>query len=109
MEWLWLTLAGFMEIGWAIGLKYTEGFSKLWPSVLTGLLMALSFYFLSLALESIPIGTAYAVWSGIGTVGVALIGLVFFNEPRDILRVFCIVLIIIGIIGLKIFNEKNVS
>lgn len=106
MEWLWLILAGITEIGWAIGLKYTDDFSKLWPSVFTVALMILSFHFLSLSLKIIPIGTAYAVWTGIGTVGVALIGILFLGEPRDILRLFCIFLIIVGIIGLKLVSSK---
>lgn len=105
MEWLWLTLAGFMEVGWAIGLKYTDGFSKFWPSLFTILTMILSFYFLSIALEIIPLGTAYAIWTGIGAVGVALIGMLFFGESREILRIGCIALIILGIIGLKMVSD----
>ena len=106
MEWIWLILAGFMEIGWAVGLKHTAGFSKFWPSVFTILTMILSFYFLSLSLKSIPLGTAYAIWTGIGAVGVVLIGMLFFEESRDALRLFCIALIVIGIIGLKIVGSK---
>lgn len=109
MEWIWLILAGFMEIGWAVGLKYTAGFSKFWPTVFTILTMILSFYFLSLSLRSISLGTAYAIWTGIGTVGVVLIGMLFFEESRDALRLFYIVLIVIGIIGLKIASTKTLS
>lgn len=106
MEWLWLLLAGIMEVGWAIGLKYTEGFSKFWPSFLTVLMMALSFFLLSLALNMISLGTAYAVWTGIGTVGVVLVGILFFNEPYNAIRLLCISLIVLGIIGLKISGSE---
>ncbi len=102
MSWIYLAIAGVFEIAWAIGLKYTEGWTRLWPSVITAMLMIVSFYFLSLAVKTLPIGTAYAVWTGIGTVGAAILGMVLFDEPRDIVRVLCIVLIIAGIAGLKI-------
>ena len=102
MNWLYLFIAGLFEIAWAIGLKYTEGWSRLWPSVTTAALMIASFYFLSLAVRDLPIGTAYAVWTGIGTVGAAIIGMVLFDEPRDALRILCIVLIVAGIGGLKL-------
>ena len=102
MNWLYLIIAGLFEIAWAVGLKYTEGWSRLWPSIATAVLMIASFYFLSLAVRTLPIGTAYAVWTGIGTVGAALLGMVLFDEPRDVLRVVCILLIIGGIAGLKI-------
>lgn len=106
MSWIYLVLAGLFEIAWAIGLKYTEGWTRLLPSVVTGLLMILSFYFLSLAVRTLPIGTAYAVWTGIGTVGAAIAGIIFFAEPRSIGRIFCIVLIIVGIAGLKYFTSE---
>ena len=99
MNWLYLIIAGLFEIAWAVGLKYTEGWSRLWPSIATAVLMIASFYFLSLAVRTLPIGTAYAVWTGIGTVGAAVLGLVLFVEPRDVV---CILLIIGGIAGLKI-------
>ncbi len=102
MNWVYLFIAGLFEIAWAIGLKYTEGWSRLWPSLITAALMIASFYFLSLAVKTLPIGTAYAVWTGIGTVGAAILGMALFDEPADIIRVFCIMLIIAGIAGLKI-------
>ena len=101
MNWIYLFIAGLFEIAWAIGLKYTEGWSRLWPSVVTAVLMIASFYFLSLAVKSLPIGTAYAVWTGIGTVGAAILGMFLFNEPRDVVRIVCILLIVAGIAGLK--------
>ena len=102
MNWIYLAIAGLLEIAWAIGLKYTEGWTRLVPSLITGALMIASFYFLSLAVKTLPIGTAYAVWTGIGTVGAAILGMILFDEPRDIVRVLCIALIIAGIAGLKI-------
>lgn len=101
MPWIYLLLAGLLEIGWAIGLKYTDGFTKLWPSVITVLVMALSFGLLSLALRAIPMGTAYAVWTGIGAAGTAAVGMAFLGEPRDIIRIVCLLLIIGGVVGLK--------
>lgn len=102
MSWTYLIIAGILEIAWAIGLKYTEGWTRLVPSLITGALLIASFYFLSLAVRTLPIGTAYAVWTGIGTVGAAVLGMVLFDEPRDAIRVFCIMLIIAGIAGLKL-------
>ena len=102
MAWLWLTLAGLLEVAWAIGLKYTDGFTRPLPSVLTGAAMLASLYFLALAVRSIPLGTGYAVWTGIGAVGVALLGMVLFDEPKDLLRVGSILLIVAGIAGLKL-------
>jgi quaternary ammonium compound-resistance protein SugE len=101
MAWIWLILAGVFEIGWAIGLKYTDGFSKLIPSLLTITLMIASFFLLSIAVKEIPIGTGYAIWTGIGAIGVAIAGMILFQESRDILRLICIGLIIIGVLGLK--------
>ena len=106
MNWFYLFIAGLFEIAWAIGLKYTEGWTRLWPSVLTGVLMIASFYFLSLAVKTLPIGTAYEVWTGIGTVGAAILGMILFDEPRDIVRVACIFLIIAGIAGLKVTSSS---
>lgn len=102
MPWIHLIIAGLLEVAWAVGLKQADGWSRLWPSVITVLLMIASFFFLSLALRSLPIGTAYAIWTGIGAVGTALIGIFVFNEPRTAARLVCIVLIVAGIIGLKL-------
>lgn len=106
MNWIYLIIAGILEVGWAVGLKYTDGWSKLWPSVFTVLGMIASFYFLSLALKSLPIGTAYAIWTGIGTVGAAILGMILFDEPSDAVRIFCIGLIIAGIAGLKLTSAN---
>jgi len=106
MNWLYLGIAGLLEIAWAVGLKYTEGWSKLVPSIVTAILMIASFYFLSLAVKTLPIGTAYAVWTGIGTVGAGILGMYLFDEPRDVVRVICILLIIAGIAGLKISSTS---
>ena len=99
--WAYLVLAGLLEIGWAIGLKYTEGFSRLWPSVITVLAMIASFALLSQALKSIPIGTGYAVWTGIGAAGTAIIGMMFLGDSAQFLRILCISLIVLGVVGLK--------
>jgi quaternary ammonium compound-resistance protein SugE len=104
MAWVWLTIAGLLEVVWAIGLKYTEGFTRLWPSVITASAMAASVYFLALAVRTIPIGTGYAVWTGIGAVGVALLGMILFNESRELLRIGSILLIVAGIAGLKVLS-----
>ena len=101
MEWVYLILAGLLEVGWAVGLKYTYGFTKLMPSVLTVAMMIGSFLLLGQALRVLPIGTAYAIWTGIGAVGTAILGIVLFDEPRDLARILCILLIVAGIIGLK--------
>jgi quaternary ammonium compound-resistance protein SugE len=106
MAWIWLALAGLLEVVWAVGLKYTDGFTRLWPSLATGAAMLASLYFLSLALRTIPIGTGYAVWTGIGAVGVAILGIVLFNEPRDLLRLGSIALIVAGIAGLKLVTPS---
>jgi quaternary ammonium compound-resistance protein SugE len=105
MSWIFLLIAGLFEIGWAIGLKYTDGFSKLWPSVITIITMILSFYFLSSAVKTIPIGTSYAIWTGIGAVGTAILGIILFGESKELIRLFFILLIIVGIVGLKIFSK----
>lgn len=102
MPWLVLIIAGLFEIGWAVGLKYTEGFTRLWPSLGTAASMVLSIVLLGLALRSLPLGTAYAVWTGIGTVGTALFGIALFHESADPLRLACIGLIVLGIAGLKL-------
>ena len=102
MAWVFLIVAGIFEIGWAVGLKYTDGFTRLWPSVATGLALALSMILLGVAVRTLPLGTAYAVWTGIGTVGTAMLGIVLFNEPLTALRLTCIGLIVAGIVGLKV-------
>ena len=101
MAWTCLVIAGLLEIGWAIGLKYTEGFSKLWPSVATLCAMVASFGLLAVALRTIPVGTGYAVWTGIGAAGTAVIGMAFLGESREVLRILCLVLIVAGVVGLK--------
>jgi quaternary ammonium compound-resistance protein SugE len=104
MAWLLLFLAGLMEVGWAVGLKYTEGFSRLVPSVLTLAGMAASMALLGLALRTLPMGTAYAVWTGIGAVGTAILGIVLFGDPAGVARIGCIGLIVAGIVGLKLVS-----
>ena len=104
MPWIILFIAGLFEIVWAIGLKYTEGFTRLWPSLFTLAAMGVSFFLLSRALRSIPVGTGYAVWTGIGVIGTAILGMVLFDEPRDALRITCLLLIFLGIIGLRVVS-----
>ena len=105
MAWSALLLAGVLEIGWAVGLKYTDGFSRLWPSVTTIGAMVVSLLLLGLAVRTLPIGTAYAVWTGIGTVGTVLLGMALFGEPASPLRLAFIAMIIAGIIGLKLVTD----
>lgn len=102
MNWLILVVAGLFEVGWAIGLKYTHGFTRLWPSIGTGASIVISMVLLGLALRSLPLGTAYAIWTGIGTVGTAICGIILFNEPAEAVRLACIGLIVAGIVGLKL-------
>jgi quaternary ammonium compound-resistance protein SugE len=102
MAWIYLTIAGLFEVGWAIGLKYTEGFTRLLPSLWTIASMILSIVLLGLALKTLPVGTAYAVWTGIGAVGTATLGIYLFAEPATVARLLCIGLILSGIIGLKL-------
>lgn len=102
MAWLYLLLAGVAEIGWAVGLKYTEGFTRPVPTVLTLLSMVVSLALLGLALKSLPLGTAYAVWTGIGTVGTVIFGILYFGEAADAVRLACVGLIVAGIVGLKL-------
>ncbi|MDZ4289944.1 MAG: quaternary ammonium compound efflux SMR transporter SugE [Prosthecobacter sp.] len=106
MAWIYLLFAGLTEIAWAIGLKYTQGWTRLWPSVATLALMIVSFGFLSQAIKALPIGTAYAVWTGIGAIGTALIGIFVFAEPRTAIRFLCIALILAGIVGLKVTSSE---
>lgn len=102
MSWILLVLAGLFEVGWAIGLKYTEGFTRLWPSVGTIAAMIVSLGLLGLAMKSLPVGTAYAIWVGVGAVGTVILGIVLFNEPVNALRIGSVVLIVAGLIGLKL-------
>jgi quaternary ammonium compound-resistance protein SugE len=102
MAWGILVVAGILEMGWAVGLKYTEGFTRLWPTVCTVLSMILSIGLLGLAVRTLPIGTAYAVWTGIGTLGTAILGVVLFREPATVARMVSIMLIVAGIIGVKL-------
>jgi quaternary ammonium compound-resistance protein SugE len=102
MDWILLLVAGLLEIGWAIGLKYTEGFTRLWPSVWTAGAMVASLVLLALALKTIPVGTGYAVWTGIGAAGTAILGIILFAEPATAARLGCIALIVAGIVGLKL-------
>ncbi len=102
MSWLLLFAAGIAEIAFALSLKYNQGFTKLWPSIATMISGALSFYLLMLALKTLPVGTAYAVWTGIGAVGVAILGILFYKESTDTLRLISIALVIIGVIGLRV-------
>ncbi len=106
MAWVWLTLAGLLEIVWAVGLKYTDGFTRLVPSAITVGAMIGSVYLLALAVRTIPIGTGYAVWTGIGAVGVAILGMALFGEPTDVLRIASILLIVLGIAGLKLVTPS---
>lgn len=102
-HWILLLIAAGLEITWAIALKYTHGFTRFWPSIGTILAMAASMYLLARAAEGLPIGTAYAVWTGIGAAGTAIIGMLVLNEPRDWIRLGCIGLIVLGVVGLKAF------
>jgi len=102
MSWLILFLAGIFEVVWAIGLKYTHGFTKVTPTIFTIVAMIISFYLLSLALKSLPLGTAYAIWVGIGTIGTVIAGVILFSEPTSTIRIVSIILILVGIIGLKL-------
>ncbi len=104
MAWVYLLIAGLFEVAWAIGLKYTDGFTRLAPSVLTVIAMIASFAMLGLALRTLPLGTAYAVWTGIGTMGTVLLGILIFQEPTDAVRLGCIALIVAGVAGLKFFS-----
>jgi quaternary ammonium compound-resistance protein SugE len=104
MEWFYLVVSGIFEIWLAIALKYSQGFTKIIPSILTLIGMVASLYFLSLSLKSLPIGTAYAIWTGIGTIGTVLLGIILFKEPINIMRIVCILFIVSGIIGLKLIS-----
>jgi quaternary ammonium compound-resistance protein SugE len=103
MAWVYLAVAGLFEIVWAIALKYADGFTRFWPSAIAIIGMILSVILLELSLRDLPVGTAYAVWTGIGTVGAAVLGMILFQEPATAIRIACIGLIVCGIAGLKIF------
>jgi quaternary ammonium compound-resistance protein SugE len=103
--WIYLVLAGVMEVGWAVSLKYTEGFSQIIPSIITVIFMILSLYLLSLALKTITIGTGYAIWTGIGAIGTAIIGMLLLGDSKELGRVICIFVVITGILGLKFFSN----
>ncbi len=105
MAWIYLLIAGVLEVVWAIAMKYSEGWTKLYPSIFTIVSMAIGFYFLSLSVKTLPLGTAYAVWTGIGTIGTVVFGIIFFKEPFDVIKAVCILLIVIGIVGLKLFHK----
>jgi quaternary ammonium compound-resistance protein SugE len=107
VAWFVLFVAGLLEIGWAIGLKYTEGFTRLWPSVFTLVSMGFSVVLLAYALKTLPVGTGYAVWVGIGACGTAILGMVLFGESRDPLRILCLLLILAGVIGLKFVTQDS--
>lgn len=105
MAWFYLLVAGIFEIGWAIGMKYTHGFTRFWPVVFTLVSMILSVYLLSLATKTIPLGTAYAVWTGIGIVGTSILGIIIFSEPVEVMRIVFIAMILIAIVGLKMISH----
>ncbi|OOG46885.1 quaternary ammonium compound efflux SMR transporter SugE [Rhodanobacter sp. C01] len=102
MAWVYLLLAGLFEVIWAIGLKYTEGFTRLWPTVGTVTAMVISIVLLAMAVKTLPIGTAYAIWTGIGAVGAVALGIVLFGDPATLPRLLCVALIVVGIVGLKL-------
>ena len=107
MAWVLLVLAGLAEVVWAVGLKYADGFTRLVPSAITIVFMVISVWLLAIALRTIPLGTGYAVWVGIGAVGTAVAGMVLFDEARSVARLLCIVLIVAGIVGLKLTTQEN--
>ncbi len=102
MNWFILIIAGLFEVGWAVGLKYTDGFTRLWPTVGTVISMIVSMGLLGVAMKSLPAGTSYAVWVGIGIVGTAILGIVLFSEPRNLMRLVSLAVIVVGIVGLKL-------
>jgi quaternary ammonium compound-resistance protein SugE len=107
LAWIYLIIAGIFEMGWAVGLKYTQSFTKLVPSIFTIISMIVSIYLLSSALKTLPIGTAYTIWTGIGAVGTVLFGMIFLGESREVLRILFILFIVVGIVGLKVVSGSN--
>lgn len=105
MAWVYLLIAGLLEVVWAVGMKYADGWTKLYPSIFTIVSMIIGFYFLSLAVKSLPLGTAYAIWTGIGTIGTVIYSVIYFKEPMDLVKAICILLIVSGIVGLKLFSK----
>jgi quaternary ammonium compound-resistance protein SugE len=106
MAWIILFIAGLFEIAWAIGLKYSDGFTKFWPSAFTIVSLIISMALLAFSVKTLPVGTAYGVWTGIGAVGTAILGVILFDESKEFIRILFIFLIVIGIVGLKIFSSK---
>lgn len=106
MDWLILFVAGLFETAWAVGMKYSNGFTKLYPSIFTIVTMGMSVFLLSISLKTLPVGTAYAVWTGIGAVGTVILGIILFGESKELIRIGFIFLIIVGIVGLRIFSGK---
>ena len=106
MAWIILFIAGLFEIGWAVGLKYTEGFTRLWPTVFTAVSLIASMGLLGLAVRTLPLGTAYAIWTGIGAAGTVVLGIVLFKEPATVARLLCVGLILAGIVGLKLVSRE---
>ncbi|WP_430390596.1 quaternary ammonium compound efflux SMR transporter SugE [Dyella sp. 20L07] len=107
MPWIYLALAGLFEVVWAIGLKYTEGFTRLWPSVVTVSAMTVSIVLLAMAVKTLPIGTAYAIWTGIGAVGAVILGIVLFGDSASPMRLLCVGLVLAGIVGLKLTSGSH--
>lgn len=107
MAWFYLIIAGLFETVWAVGLKYSEGFTRLWPSLLTVVAMALSIYLLAISLKTLPLGTAYTIWTGIGAVGTVIYGILVFGESKDLIRILFVLMIIGGIVGLKVSSSKE--
>jgi len=105
MNWLILIIAGLFEVAWAIGMKYSNGFTKLYPSIFVMVTMSISIYLLSITLKTLPVGSAYAVWTGVGAVGTAILGIILFNESKELMRLMFIGLIVIGIIGLRFVSS----
>lgn len=105
MAWVILAIAGLFEVGWAVGLKYSDGFTRLWPSLVTGVALVASMILLAIAMRTLPLGTAYTVWTGIGAIGTVVLGIVLFGEPATAMRLVCITLILAGIVGLKLTSE----
>jgi quaternary ammonium compound-resistance protein SugE len=105
MNWIILIIAGLFEVAWAVGLKYANGFTKIYPSIFVIVTMSISIYLLSTALKTLPVGSAYAIWTGVGAVGTAILGIILFGESKELIRLICIGIIIVGIIGLRFFSE----